>query len=205
MILVHHTAHDKGQSSIDGKVRGSNEFSIRAHTEIILIGKEEILRSNENIYPKDVLESAQKQGATIGIYFKVCKKANILEQTILWAHLPQNASEWIVLAHVDLDGNEIEDGLCAKPHEEHEDYVQEIALENEPEILLDCGNEAKTLIHEENKIVALCKEKGAIKSSDVEASLSCKSSKAQAFLKELCEKNIIRREGKGRATKYLLV
>ena len=91
LIIIHHA--DESKSEVNSRMRGSDEFHIRAHTEIFIIdGKQYIL--NNNLFDK-------KNGLNIGIYFNVCKSAAILKNKYFWLHLPFNKKEFEYLGETD--------------------------------------------------------------------------------------------------------
>ena len=52
------------------------EFSIRAHTEIVITSPK---NKGENSLPSSILDAVNQGDFIVGIHFKVCKAARILE------------------------------------------------------------------------------------------------------------------------------
>jgi hypothetical protein len=110
VVVLHHSKEQAGKEKEQpgtARMRGSRESSIRAHTELVVIGTEQIL-ADENLGTNEVQDAARMDGATIGLHFKVCKLASILKGKTLWFHLPLNGNVWKLLAVTGRDDEPID-------------------------------------------------------------------------------------------------
>ncbi len=153
-------------------------------------------------YPGIVIDKCRSQGATIGIYFKACKLAGILERTILWAHLPYNASDWELLAHTDMDGNELEDSPCTVVNESQE--AQEASTPIVSTVATASLRTHENLSCDEKRIYDFLTTGASVSTSDVAEYLKCSPSKARPILQDMSKKGVINEEGQGKAHKYFI-
>lgn len=106
-IIVSHTQDNSKSNSMNATARGSQESSIRTHTELVIIGRDHI-KGKKIKTPAKVLEIAESQeGATIGILFKVCKGVPALKGKTFWLHLPLGCPTWRLITATDTAGNEM--------------------------------------------------------------------------------------------------
>lgn len=215
VILVHHTKDDSKAGTCSAKSRGSQDASIRGHTEIVLISSTQIIEQNRG--PECVQLVAAQDGLTVGVLFKVCKSACILQKKTFWLRLPLGASEWQILAVTDALGNLVEhqpvsevstgtdmthlsDGqavnLTANPFPTYCDK-RATGIPNRPGMLAGCTDD-------ECKVYEYIRDNGRAQNSDIRKILDCKATKAGEVLDLLIDKELIKREGKGPQTHYRL-
>jgi hypothetical protein len=114
VLVVHHSDDQKGkQRPESAHMRGSSEFSIRAHTEIVVIGQKQILEYG--LGTEAVQDAARMDGATIGLQFNFCKTACVLERHTFWLHLPLDGNAWDLLAVTGRDGEPIDITMPISP------------------------------------------------------------------------------------------
>jgi KaiC. len=133
VVVVHHTLDNGNAGTMLAKARGSADTSNRNHGELVLIGSTQILE--KKMGTEAVQHAAAQDGLTMGVHFKVCKAACVLQKKTLWLHLPLGASEWKFLAITGADGKEIEfpmnsitTGVKTAPGEECPSPIPDIAL-----------------------------------------------------------------------------
>lgn len=216
VILVHHTKDDSKAGTGSAKVRGSQDSSIRGHTEIVLISSTQILE--QKLGPENVQLAAAQDGLTVGVLFKVCKSACVLQKKTIWLHLPLGAAEWQLMAVTDALGKLVEQQPDAEGSKgvAVPDPTDGRAASPAPTSLtaLHPDGEAGCMTHgpdtldvctaDEVAVYKLIKKRGSIKNSDVQALLECESTKAGGILSRLTANRLIKREGGGPATHYLL-
>lgn len=196
-FVVHHSKENPGNAPEEARMRGTSEFSIRAHTEIALVRP----GGTKGVALPDEVEAATRQmGVTVGLYFKVCKAACILEGKTLWLHLPLGSGEVQPLALLDSGGASVwtsDHGhtCCFNESEETSEGEKPNVSPNVCENLV--------LSNDENRVMKLFTDtKRQIIRKDVEVSLDCGEDKAGAVLKALKDKGMITQTGGGRSTAY---
>lgn len=180
IILVNHTHEDASAGTAAAKARGSQEFSIRAHTEIVLVRNTEI--QEKALGTEAVQHALAHDGLTVGICFKVCKAACILQKKTFWLHLPLGASEWEFLAATGADGKEIEFAqVCSKPGPDLtvKDGPLLDALESEYVATLD------QLSSDEKEVYSMVQTAGSVKTADITEKLKCSDRTARNLTKGL--------------------
>lgn len=85
-------------------MRGTSEFSIRAHTEIVITSPE---KGTESSLSCQVLDAMNRGDFTVGIHFKVCKAAHILEGKNFWLHMSSGTTGFKPLTIIDREGKEL--------------------------------------------------------------------------------------------------
>ena len=198
VIIVSHTLDDSNAGTAASKARGSQEFSIRAHTEIVLIRSTEILQ--QQLGSKTVQRAAAQDGLTVGICFKVCKAACVLQKKNIWLHLPLGASKWELLAITGADGTEIE--LAQNVSKSEYDLTIQadtLSEESRPEISIF----PDTLSADEKTIYDMALAAGNVKTADITRKLNCSDRKARNLTKGLEEKGLLEPDdGKGSQQGY---
>lgn len=200
VVMVSHTQEGPNAGTSAAKARGSEEFSIRAHSEIVLVRSTEILE--KKLGTKAIQHMAAQDGLTVGICFKVCKSASVLQKKNFWLHLPLGASQWQFLAATEPDGKEIEFAqTCFNP--EPNPTVQAKPLLDEFEIeevaIFD------ELSSDEKVVYDMTKGAGTVKTADIAQKLDCSDRKARNITKSLEEKGLLEpNEGKGSQQGYRL-
>jgi hypothetical protein len=217
VILMHHSHKEKIASRIAfASARGSQELSIRAFTEIKIIGQRDILECNSGIEVVD--DYARQPGATIGLCFNKSKGAPILGAKILWYHLPQGASQWLNLGYSDSGKFGQPDTLLTKwaANDVDEDSGQEDTLlgryayqpDEEPDEdsdALSTDLELQTgLPDKEHKILEYIRSKGEVSKIETAKQFKKSSAWAEKGLKNLCDKGLTKRRMAGRKVYYSL-
>jgi len=190
IIIVSHTLDDSNAGTAASKARGSQEFSIRAHTEIVLIRSTEILQQQLGI--KTVQRAAAQDGLTVGICFKVCKAACVLQKKNIWLHLPLGASKWELLAITGADGTEIEfaqDGSKSK----YDSTIQADLLAEEA--MSEISTILDTLPDDEKKVYGMARAAGSVKTADITQKLDCSDRKARNLTKSLEAQGLLEPDG----------
>lgn len=215
VLVVHHTQEDSNAGTATAKARGSQEFAIRAHTEIVLVGSAEILE--KKLGTETVQAAAAQDGLTLGICFKVCKSASVLQKKFFWLHLPLGASEWQTLAVTGADGKLIDVGFDAEhdipvdiSHSSKAEQSTGSTAEIFSEPLSDEGPGAiannlelpPNCTDEQISLYKYIMEHDSVKNADVRALLNCAETKASSILNSLVDMGIVRRVGQGRTTSY---
>lgn len=200
VVMVSHTQDGPNAGTSAAKARGSEEFSIRAHSEIVLVRSTEILE--KKLGTEAVQHMAAQDGLAVGVCFKVCKEAAVLQKKTLWLHLPLGASQWQILAVTGPDGKEIEFAqVCFTP--EPNPTVQAKPLPDELEIE-DVAISNK-LSSDEKAVYNMAKTARTVKTADIALKLVCSDRKARNLTKSLEEKGILEpNEGKGSQQGYRL-
>ena len=218
VIIVSHTLDDSNAGTAASKARGSQEFSIRAHTEIVLIRSTEILQ--QHLGTKAVQHAAAQDGLAMGICIKVCKAACVLQKKTLWLHLPLGASEWEFLAATGADGQEIR---IPQTHSELEtipasrastsaDVVKIVdsAVHNpqpkeSDEVTIVQADSAKSeelslasidLSADEMKVYEFARKGGRVKTSLIMSLVGCLEGKARCLIKSLKDRGLLEHDGK---------
>ncbi len=190
IVLVNHTREDASAGTAAAKARGSQEFSIRAHTEIVLVRSTEI--QEKALGTETVQHAAAQDGLTVGICFKVCKAACILQKKTFWLHMPLGASEWEFLAATGADGKEIEFAQsCAKP--ETDLTVKDQPFRDE----LESGDVAPLdqLSSDKKVVYSMAQTAGSVKTADIIKKLGCSTRKARNITKSLEERGLLEPNG----------
>ncbi len=198
IILVSHTQEDASAGTAAAKARGSQEFSIRAHTEIVLVRNTEI--QEKALGTEAVQHALAHDGLTVGICFKVCKAACILQKKTFWLHLPLGASEWQFLAATGADGKEIEfptgEISTIEPSSEKErPSLTSNAAPSQP---------ARHDLSPDQRAVLEILKKGSAKRKDIEEKTGFGEDKVRDMLNALTTMRIVSKEGQGKATYYAL-
>lgn len=230
VIIVHHTlAASLKKNMANSKMRGSDEMSIRSHTEIVLVGSEQI--SAKGWGTKEIQEYARRPGATVGMRFRYCKNAPFLEPQVNWFYLPKDGCEWQPLGSTDLDGislNSEESEIIRKNDDQGalEIVTRSPRLTQSMPSLSDLNlnatsynsglpdNECPTVVPapscelsvEAQQILSSAKkqliDKKSFERGEVERWLQCRKTKAQVILSELLQCGILEKLGKGPNTSY---
>jgi archaellum biogenesis ATPase FlaH len=199
VILVHHTLDDPGRKGVHGKMRGSSEFSIRCHTETMVIGKEEVLK--EGNAPAVIMERTQQDGALSGLYVKSCKTAAHLENKIFWQHLPLNKSEWQFIATTDITGEIVEESdHAAKKGAERQSSPQtvpDIGAEDAGQVSThdDTPADTTTLSPREERALAFVRTQKKVTRKQVQSHLAVAEKTAGNTLKVLLKAKLIKKSG----------
>ena len=200
VVMISHTQEGPNAGTSAAKIRGSEEFSIRAHSEIVLVRSTEIL--GKKLGTEAVQHMATQDGLTVGVCFKVCKSACVLQKKTFWLHLPLGASQWEFLAATGADGKEIAFAqVCAKPE-------TGLAIQGDP--LIDAPESGDVAIldqlsSDEKLIYDMAKIAGTVKTADIAHKLKCCDRKARNITKSLEEKGLLEpNEGKGSQQGYRL-
>jgi len=218
VIIVSHTLDDSNAGTAASKARGSQEFSIRAHTEIVLIRSTEILQ--QHLGTEAVQHAAAKDGLAVGICIKVCKAACVLQKKTLWLHLPLGASEWKFLAATGSDGKEIKipqrhSGLETAPPSrvnassdviENADSAVHNPLPKELEDVaiaqIDSAESdnlslaSMDLSADEMKVYEFARKGGRVKTSLIMSLVGCLEGKARCLIKSLKDRGLLEHDGK---------
>ena len=213
--IVHHSQKKSGKSPMRAAMRGSEEFTIRAHTEIVVIGKEQIIENTTPV-PEEIKLAAAREGTVSGIYFKYCKMACVLEGHTFWFHLPlSDRAAWRLLAITGRDGESVDHSSVSPARSVELDAASSDYDGNESdariaEVVPDAGrDEGSTanadLTDEERQVFQHACKLGRIQTKDVGALLGCKDTKARGILNSLVQKEKIQRVGDGAAMSYILI
>ena len=190
VVMVSHTQEGPDAGTPAATARGCKEFSIRAHSEIVLVRSTEILE--KKLGPEAVQHMAAQDGLTVGICFKVCKSACVLQKKIFWLHLPLGASQWEFLSVTGVDGKEIEFAqVCSKPEPDP-------TVKDEP--LLDAPKSGDItvldqLYSDEKSVYDMAKIAGTVKTADIAQELGCSDRKARNLTKSLEERGLLEPNG----------
>lgn len=218
VIIVSHTLDDSNAGTAASKARGSQEFSIRAHTEIVLIRSTEILQ--QHLGTEAVQHAAAKDGLAVGICIKVCKAACVLQKKTLWLHLPLGASEWKFLAATGSDGKEIKipqrhSGLETAPpsrvnassdvignadsavHNPLPKELEDVAIAQIDSAESDNLSLASMdLSADEMKVYEFARKGGRVKTSLIMSLVGCLEGKARCLIKSLKDRGLLEHDGK---------
>ena len=218
VIIVSHTLDDSNAGTAASKARGSQEFSIRAHTELVLIRSTEILQ--QHLGTEAVQHAAAQDGLAVGICIKVCKAACVLQKKTLWLHLPLGASEWKFLAATGSDGKEIKipqrhSGLETAPPSrvnassdviENADSAVHNPLPKELEDVaiaqIDSAESdnlslaSMDLSADERKVYEFARTGGRVKTSKIVALVGCLEGRARCLIKSLKDRGLLEHDGK---------
>ena len=192
VVVVHHTLDDGNAGTMSAKARGSADTSNRNHGELVLIGSTQILE--KKLGNEAIQRAAAQDGLTVGICFKVCKAACVLQKKTFWLHLPLGAPKWDFLAVTRADGEEIpftpvDYTLLADPELEADRMIS-----GDDDTM---GTELTGLSEEQRQIYEYAKKTGEISTKDVKKRLCCGDTKAREILLNLVEKGILITNNKG--------
>ena len=192
VVVVHHTLDDGNAGTMSAKARGSADTSNRNHGELVLIGSTQILE--KKLGNEAIQRAAAQDGLTVGICFKVCKAACVLQKKTFWLHLPLGAPKWDFLAVTRADGEEIpftpvDYTLLADPELEADHMIS-----GDDDTM---GTELTGLSEEQRQIYEYAKKTGEISTKDVKKRLCCGDTKAREILLNLVEKGILINNNKG--------
>ena len=214
-LMVHHSHKPENTHAGNTRMRGSAEFSIRAHTELVVIGQDDI-NANPALATDEVRTAATGAGRTLGIHFKVCKMASIIEGHTFWFHIPQNdRTVWKLLAITGRDNKAISPmpfpstpiADCAKRYTEEAVDTDGASLNQSSSDMAApscCTGSTLELTEDEKKIVDVVKNDGSIQTGGVCKHLRIKDTKARDLLKGLAGKGVLEQFGDGRAAAYRL-
>ena len=199
VVVVHHTLDNGNAGTMLAKARGSADTSNRNHGELVLIGSTQILE--KKMGTEAVQHAAAQDGLTMGVHFKVCKAACVLQKKTLWLHLPLGASEWEFLAITGADGKEIEfpmnsitTGAKTAPGEGCPSPSPDIAL----------TAPAEHDLSPDQRAVVESLRSGSAKRKEIEAKTGFCEDKVRDLLNSLTAMRIVHKEGQGKATYYAL-
>lgn len=190
VVMVSHTQEGPDAGTPAATARGCKEFSIRAHSEIVLVRSTEILE--KKLGPEAVQHMAAQDGLTVGICFKVCKSACVLQKKIFWLHLPLGASQWEFLSVTGVDGKEIEFAqVCSKPEPDP-------TVKDEP--LLDAPKSGDITVldqlsSDEKSVYDMAQTAGSVKTADITKKLGCSDRTARNLTKSLEERGLLEPNG----------
>lgn len=197
-VFAHHSLQDV-KNPVHADMRGSKEFSIRAHTEMVVIGKEQLLEDG-TLGTEAAQAHALLPGATLGLYFRYCKHAAVLEGHTFWLHLPLNSHNFMLLDITNGGGNVLSMGatpptICAGKAPQGDLLVPL----DEPE------KTTEDLTLEERRVLDFVGQRGITQTGQVKDHLSCGDTHARQILKLLCEKGLLMNTGTGGKQGYMLV
>lgn len=205
VLIVHHSNHKSEKDPIKAAMRGSQEFSIRAQTEIVVIGRKEILE-NADLGTEEVKAVASSSdGTVIGVHFRYCKLANVLEGHTFWFHLPQNKiSAWDLLSITGRGGESLEispsqlsqasdegTGLGGKPNGESHplNFGENIETVTEP----PAETPDDALSKDEKKVMEYARQNGKIEIKDVRQLLDYGDTKSREILTGLVDAGLLKK------------
>lgn len=186
-ILVHHSRNCPDNAPEKATMRGTSEFSIRAHTEIVITSPE---NKGESSLPSSILDAVNQGDFIVGIHFKVCKAARILEGKTFWLQMPSSATGFKLAGIIDRDGQELPlDFPVAGAFAGNVIPSMEIADE---------------LSEGEKKVLQEAGSRGKLRNADVQKLLECSDSKAGKILAGLVDKGLLKKQGEGRGCHYVV-
>ncbi|MBQ3060438.1 MAG: AAA family ATPase [Desulfovibrio sp.] len=211
-IVVTHSKDNSKACTSSAVMRGSQEGSVRAHTELIVIDHRHIV--GKKLGPEHVQKvAAQQEGLTLGVILKACKAAPILTGKTFWLHLPLVSSDWQLIAVTNPDGEEIPLENKQIPVAEGDEQGSteeakgmEVAYE---EGLAESHSGTEVIPHnlspDKRKILHVMREDGgSITREGVEKALGCKKDKALNELNQLKELGLVQRDGNSKGAYYTL-
>lgn len=196
-VFAHHSLQDAKNPAHAG-MRGSKEFSIRAHTEMVVVGKQQLLEDSA-LGTKVAQAHARLAGATMGLHFKFCKNASVLEGHTFWFHLPLNSHKFKLLDVTDASGNvvSIESTPLTNGAEE--------ASQSAPPALFGEPTETKeSLTAEEQRVLDFVDQNGITQTGLVKDHLGCGDTHARQVLQSLCKIGRLTKTGTGAQQGYML-
>ncbi|WP_294620930.1 AAA family ATPase [uncultured Bilophila sp.] len=185
-ILVHHSHDCPDNVPEKTTMRGTSEFSIRAHTEIVITSPE---NKGENSLPSSIFDTVNQGDFIVGIHFKVCKAARILEGKTFWLQMPLSATGFELTGIIDRDGKELPLSLLAGG-----DLAGSVVPSMET---------ADKLSDEENRVLQEAGSQGKLRNAEVQNLLKCSDSKAGKILAGLVDKGLLKKQGEGRGCHYV--
>lgn len=168
-------------------MRGTSEFSIRAHTEIVITSPK---NKGENSLPSSILDAVNQGDFIVGIHFKVCKAARILEGKTFWLQMPFSATGFKPLTIIDRDGKELPLSFLA-------------GGDSEGSVVPSMGT-ADELSDEERRVLQKAGSQGKLRNAEVQGLLGCGDSKAGKILAGLVDKGLLKKQGEGRGCHYVI-
>lgn len=191
-VLIHHKT-DFDAESTRYKGRGSRIFNIRARNVIELIGKDEILKHPAS---ETIKTAALQEGLAIGIRFKTCKAAGLLDGKTFYAHLHLGAPHWDSLGATGADGQPIRLPAAKESLLPDKDT-------SGPPATGSLHDKLKGLSPDQRRVVEILEARPA-KRAEIETQLDCCEDKALTVLNDLIDMKVIRRDGQGKSTYYAL-
>lgn len=186
-ILVHHSHNCPDNAPEKATMRGTSEFSIRAHTEIVITSPK---NKGENSLPSSILDAVNQGDFIVGIHFKVCKAARILEGKTFWLQMPFSATGFKPLTIIDRDGKELPLSFLA-------------GGDSEGSVVPSMGT-ADELSDEERRVLQKAGSQGKLRNAEVQGLLGCGDSKAGKILAGLVDKGLLKKQGEGRGCHYVI-
>lgn len=200
-VLVHHSHKDE-KNPENAAMRGSREFSIRAHTEVVVIGQEQIV-ADDTLGPKTAQAAASKSGLTLGLHVRFCKMASVLEGVTFWLHLPLNGDQWELLDITDKNGKIVvmdnAQASGANDVAEPSSFALAPAPAFEP-------SHSVSLTAKESKVLNFAIEQGGkVQTGKVATHLDISDNTARSILQSLCDNGRMQVIGEGPNTTYSVV
>lgn len=186
-ILVHHSHNCPDNAPEKATMRGTSEFSIRAHTEIVITSPK---NKGENSLPSSILDAVNQGDFIVGIHFKVCKAARILEGKTFWLQMPFSATGFKPLTIIDRDGKELPLSFLAGGDSEGS--------------VVPSMETADELSDEERRVLQKAGSQGKLRNAEVQGLLGCGDSKAGKILAGLVDKGLLKKQGEGRGCHYVI-
>lgn len=186
-ILVHHSHNCPDNAPEKATMRGTSEFSIRAHTEIVITSPK---NKGENSLPCSILDAVNQGDFIVGIHFKVCKAARILEGKTFWLQMPFSATGFKPLTIIDRDGKELPLSFLAGGDSEGS--------------VVPSMETADELSDEERRVLQKAGSQGKLRNAEVQGLLGCGDSKAGKILAGLVDKGLLKKQGEGRGCHYVI-
>lgn len=210
-IIAHHSL-DNDEKPESAAMRGSRELSIRAHTEIVIIGTDQV-RTNASLGSPKVQLAAKGQGATIGLHFRYCKMACILEGHTVWFQLALNSEQWRLLDITNASGQVVRiDAPHVAENDEiptYSDTAHPTPCTSAPSAVEPEGSIAKDnplsegLSEDEQAVMEFAKSEGKkVQTREIATHLQCGDTKARELLKALCDKGFLVSTGQGASAGY---
>ncbi|WP_417031607.1 hypothetical protein [Bilophila wadsworthia] len=125
----------------------------------------------------------------VGIHFKVCKAARILEGKTFWLQMPFSATGFKPLTIIDRDGKELPLSFLA-------------GGDSEGSVVPSMGT-ADELSDEERRVLQKAGSQGKLRNAEVQGLLGCGDSKAGKILAGLVDKGLLKKQGEGRGCHYV--
>lgn len=192
-ILIHHKQSNIRNNGNETS-RGSQTFFNLSRVAIELISMDEVHANNA------LLENAKYKldtsGLTVGVCFKACKPAPIIEKNTFWVHLGLGKAHCEYLAATGADGHAIELPTAKESLPPKEDSK----LSPAQGFLNDKLNRLPPDLRDVVKVL----EAGSNNRAGIQKQLEWSKDKVWAVLKKLMNMNVVRQEGQGKATYYVL-
>lgn len=190
-VVVHHSRSYPDNNPDKATMRGTSEFSIRAHTEIVITSPE---KGTESSLPCQVLDAMNRGDFTVGIHFKVCKAAHILEGKTFWLHMPSGTTGFKPLTIIDREGKELPLRYPVADNSGERLEGRVVPSMETPDELSD----------EEKRVLQEAGRRGELRNADVQKLLECSDSKAGKILAGLVDKGLLKKQGEGRGCHYVV-